>query len=76
MTSPVRPVTYDAINHARSDGLGSAHVEDLRKDGEMNPSRPLGLNADQLDAQAAAFARLFGLAPNDREDVTIRAVRR
>ena len=40
----------------------------------MNPSRPIPPYADPLDAQAAAFAQLPGLAPNDMDGAYRQAV--
>jgi len=40
----------------------------------MTPSRPTPSQTDQLDAQAAAFAQLLGLAPNDLDGAYRQAV--
>ncbi len=40
----------------------------------MTPSRPIQPQTDQLDAQAAAFAQLLGLAPNDLDGAYRQAV--
>ena len=40
----------------------------------MNPPRPSPPRPDQLDAQAAAFAHLLGLAPTDLDGVYRQAV--
>src|SRR6478736_2108144 len=40
----------------------------------MTPARKIRPQADQLDAQAAAFAKLLGLAPNDLDKAYRQAV--
>jgi len=40
----------------------------------MNRSRPIPPQSDHLNAQAAAFAKLLGLAPNDLDDAYRQAV--
>src|SRR6185503_13340049 len=48
--------------------------EARRKDSPMNRSRPIPPQSDHLNAQAAAFAKLLGLAPNDLDGAYRQAV--
>jgi SWI/SNF-related matrix-associated actin-dependent regulator 1 of chromatin subfamily A len=57
----------------RTDSFRSVRKH-LRKGTAMNPSRPIFAQADQLDAQAAAFAQLLGLAPADLDGAYRQAV--
>src|SRR5687768_10371550 len=53
---------------------GPHDAEHLRKDSPMTPSRPVHPHGDQLDAQAAAFAQLLGLAPTEMDGAYRQAV--